>query len=173
MGWQVSTKKRAKRALSMCIVLFCLKLSLYSYPHPLNTPSSSSLFNNFRYGNHGFEMINVTYSGDKLIAYKVTGDKNIPRRQVTFTADVSPKFDEIKRIKKLDPIVLSEASAKKWGTKRLPRFPGPGHAAEPGFANSQFMEGQLVVIGGGDYFSFAWIPLEHQVSCLFAHCYRS
>ena len=173
MGWQVSTKKRAKRALSMCIVLFCLNLSLYSYPHPLNTPSSSSLFNNFRYGNHGFEMINVTYSGDKLIAYKVTGDKNVPRGQVTFTADVSPKFDEIKRIKKLDPIVLSEASAKKWSTKRLPRFPGEGHAAEPGFANSQFMEGQLVVIGGGDYFSFAWIPLEHQVSCLFAHCYRS
>lgn len=25
------------------------------------------------------------------------------------------------------------------------------------------MEGQLVVIGGGDYFSFAWVPLEHQI----------
>jgi len=37
------------------------------------------------------------------------------------------------------------------------------HAAEPGFVNHQFMEGQLVVIGGGDYFSFAWVPLEHQI----------
>lgn len=25
------------------------------------------------------------------------------------------------------------------------------------------MEGQLVVIGNGDYFSFAWVPLEHQI----------
>ena len=25
------------------------------------------------------------------------------------------------------------------------------------------MEGQLVVIGAGEYFSFAWVPLEHQI----------
>ena len=25
------------------------------------------------------------------------------------------------------------------------------------------MQGQLVVIGEGDYFSFAWVPLEHQI----------
>jgi hypothetical protein len=25
------------------------------------------------------------------------------------------------------------------------------------------MEGQLVVIGQGKYFSFAWVPLEHQI----------
>jgi hypothetical protein len=28
-----------------------------------------------RYGHNGYEMINVTYQGDQLIAYKVTGDK--------------------------------------------------------------------------------------------------
>ena len=109
-------------------------------------------------------MINVTYSGDQLIAYKVTGDKNIPRGEISFTADLSPNIDELPGPQtKLDPILLSESSAKKWGTKRLPRFPGQGHAAEPGFVNHQFMEGQLVVIGEGDYFSFAWVPLEHQI----------
>jgi hypothetical protein len=122
-------------------------------------------------------MINVTYSGDRLVAYKVTGDKNIPRGEVTFTADLAPPprpvgddFGPSPSRRRplpgggaLDPIVLSEGSAKKWGTRRLPRFRGSGHAAEPGFVNHQFMEGQLVVIGAGDYFSFAWVPLEHQI----------
>jgi len=114
-----------------------------------------------RYGSHGFEMINVTYSGDQLIAYKVTGDQNIPRGEISFTADLSP--DSHMEEQGLDPIVLSEGSAKKWGTKRLPRYPGKGHAAEPNFQNPTYLEGQLVVIGPGDYFSFAWIPLEHQI----------
>mmetsp|Transcript_24344 Transcript_24344/g.50031 ORF Transcript_24344/g.50031 Transcript_24344/m.50031 type:complete len:429 (+) Transcript_24344:353-1639(+) len=126
-----------------------------------------------KYGSHGFEMINVTYTGDKLIAYKVTGDQNIPRGEITFTADLTPQHptptsfkpssDSNHQHPKLDPIILSESSSKKWGTKRLPRFHGRGHAAEPNFQNPQFMEGQLVVIGEGDYFSFAWIPLEHQI----------
>mmetsp|Transcript_24779 Transcript_24779/g.53448 ORF Transcript_24779/g.53448 Transcript_24779/m.53448 type:complete len:433 (-) Transcript_24779:130-1428(-) len=121
-----------------------------------------------KYGSHGFEMINVTYSGDQLIAYKVTGDKNIPRGEISFTANLSPNMDSDipssqQQQSKLDPILLSESSAKKWGTKRLPRFPGQGHAAEPGYINHQFMAGQLVVIGEGDYFSFAWVPLEHQI----------
>mmetsp|Transcript_399 Transcript_399/g.764 ORF Transcript_399/g.764 Transcript_399/m.764 type:complete len:442 (-) Transcript_399:182-1507(-) len=123
-----------------------------------------------KYGSHGFEMINVTYSGDTLVAYKVTGDQNIPRGEISFTADLSPSnadFDNSnynqQSSKQLEPIQLSESSAKKWGTKRLPRFVGQGHAAEPGYINNQFMEGQLVVIGGGDYFSFAWVPLEHQI----------
>ena len=96
-----------------------------------------------------------------LIAYKVTGDKNIPRGEISFTADLTPQFEG--STWKLDPIVLSETSSKKWGTKKLPRFSGEGHAAEPGYVNNQFLEGQLVVIGEGDYFSFAWIPLEHQI----------
>jgi hypothetical protein len=45
----------------------------------------------------------------------------------------------------------------------LPRYPGKGQAAEPDYQNPQYLEGQLVVIGPGDYFSFAWIPLEHQI----------
>ena len=37
-----------------------------------------------KYGDHGYEMINVTYHGDLLLAYKVTGDKNVPRGELTF-----------------------------------------------------------------------------------------
>ena len=102
-------------------------------------------------------MINVTYSGDQLIAYKVTGDIDVPRGEITFTADLLPSDDL------LDPIVLSESSAAKWGTSRLPRFPGRGHVAEPGFVDPAYVEGQLVVIGPGEYFSFAWVELGHQI----------
>ena len=35
-------------------------------------------------------MINVTYVGDTLIAFKVTGDKNVPRGEITFQADLTP-----------------------------------------------------------------------------------
>lgn len=113
-----------------------------------------------RYG-AGFEMINVTYSGDTLIAYKVTGDNNIPRGEVSFTANLSPHRDPRDA---LDPIVLSDGAAEKWGVRRLSRFPGRGHAAEPGFRNPHALAGQLVVIGAeGAYFSFAWVPLEHQI----------
>jgi hypothetical protein len=67
-------------------------------------------------------MINVTYSGDHLIAYKVTGDQNIPRGHISFTADLSPpgNYDGItdEETELLDPIVLSDGSAKKWGTRR-------------------------------------------------------
>lgn len=35
-----------------------------------------------KYGSHGYELINITYVGDTLVASKVTGDKNVPRGEV-------------------------------------------------------------------------------------------
>jgi len=112
-------------------------------------------------------MINVTYSGDTLIAYKVTGDKNVPLGEITFQADLSPvppkRIGEKIQVKKaLQPIVLTDKAAQKWGTKELPRHIGLGQVAEDGFKNNQWMEGQLIVIGQ-EYFSFAWVPIEHQI----------
>ena len=105
-------------------------------------------------------MINVTYSGDLLIAFKVTGDKNVPRGEISFQSDLSPLRmkrigDRQQKDDALAPIILTENAAKKWGTKQLPRYHGLGHVAEEGFSNSQWMEGQLIVIGE-KYFSFAW-----------------
>lgn len=119
-----------------------------------------------KYGENGYEMINVTYVDDALIATKITGDLNVPKGEITFTADLSPKQafgttnyeDEQPQ---LDPIELSDVASKQWGHKHLPRFPGQGQAAEDGFVNSQWMDGQLILVG--EYFSFAWIPLGHQI----------
>jgi len=110
-----------------------------------------------KYGEQGFEMINVTYVGDVLIARKVTGEKNVPQGEVTFQVDLSPKSRETV----LDPIELGHEAADQWGTRFLSRFAGQGHVAAPGFSNSQWMEGQLILVN--EYFSFAWLPIAHQV----------
>lgn len=125
-----------------------------------------------KYGSHGYEMINVTYVGDTLIAFKVTGDKNVPRGEITFQADLTPtavrqfrggrrKAEEAEE-KPLEPIVLTEKAASKWGTRQLPRYRGLGQVAETDFTNKKWMDGQLIIIGE-DYFSFAWVPLENQI----------
>mgnify|MGYP005854797191 CR=1 FL=1 len=112
-----------------------------------------------KYGDHGFEMINVTYVGDTLVAHKVTGKKNVPQGQVTFQVDlsVSPSDDN----KQLEPIELGESAAKQWGSKFLKRFAGQGQVAAEGYRNSQWMEGHLILVN--EYFSFAWLPIGHQV----------
>jgi len=43
-----------------------------------------------KYSDDGYEMINVTYQGDVLVAQKVTGTKNVPKGQATFRVDLSP-----------------------------------------------------------------------------------
>jgi hypothetical protein len=114
-----------------------------------------------KYGEHGYEMINVTYVGDTLVAYKVTGDQNVPKGEITFTADLSPNLDDVAENENLAPIELTDVASRQWGTKFLPRFNGKGHVAAEGFVNQQWMEGQLILVG--DYFSFAWVPIGHQI----------
>lgn len=118
-------------------------------------------------------MINVTYQGDLMIAYKVTGDKNVPRGEITFQVDLNPlhqkAVDETfgdpsptQSVEQLQPISLTAEAAKKWGTTQLPRHAGLGQVAEAGFKMNQWMEGQLIIIGK-EYFSFAWVPIEQQI----------
>eukprot|EP00538_Stauroneis_constricta_P008949 CAMPEP_0119559512 /NCGR_PEP_ID=MMETSP1352-20130426/12806_1 /TAXON_ID=265584 /ORGANISM="Stauroneis constricta, Strain CCMP1120" /LENGTH=384 /DNA_ID=CAMNT_0007607241 /DNA_START=268 /DNA_END=1418 /DNA_ORIENTATION=- len=102
-----------------------------------------------------YEMINVTYDGDILTAHKVTGTtKNVPKGQVTFQVDLSSA-------ESLMPIELGDAAAKQWGNKYLQRYQGIGQVASENFQDSQFIDGQLILVN--DYFSFAWLPIGHQV----------
>lgn len=149
---------------------------LFPFPHALCPPT----FFLSRYGHHGYEMVNVTYQGDLLIAYKVTGDKNVPRGEITFQVDLSPVPLLPRSVgggsfgghspsrptsavnEPLQPIYLTDKAARKWGTTQLPRHKGLGQVAELGFTNNQWMEGQLIIIGE-EYFSFAWVPIEQQI----------
>lgn len=114
-----------------------------------------------KYGDHGFEMINVTYAGDTLIATKVTGDQNVPKGEVSFTVDLSPHIHSDKGMLCLEPIELNGKAARQWGKKFLPRYQGRGQVAAEGFTNAKWLEGQLILVGR--FFSFAWVPIGHQV----------
>jgi len=112
----------------------------------------------YRYGEHGYEMINITYVGDVLHAYKVTGDKNVPKGEISFKVDLSTNYEQNRL---LEPIELGETAAKQWGSKFLSRFAGKGQVASEGYMNAQFIEGQLILVN--EFFSFAWVPIGHQV----------
>jgi hypothetical protein len=113
-----------------------------------------------KYGDHGYEMINVTYVGDTLVASKVTGTKNVPKGEATFEVDLSPQTIATQE-DVLQPIELEESAANQWGSKYLQRFLGRGQVAAEGYLDSQWVEGQLIMVN--DYFSFAWLPIGHQV----------
>jgi Cyclin D1 binding domain len=119
-----------------------------------------------KYGS-SYDLINITYVGDTLIAEKVTGDNNVPKGAITFQADLHP-IRQLKRaaasgsLDGLEPILLTEKAAQKWGTRKLPRYSGLGQVAEENFKNNQWMDGQLIIIGS-EYFSFAWLPIEQQI----------
>jgi hypothetical protein len=108
------------------------------------------------YGSHGDELINVTYVGDTLFAYKATGDVNVPRGKVSFTVDLTPKTSG----ESLEPLTLSFDKSKSTATK-LPRYAGKGQVAKPGFIEPAFVDGQLVLFER--HFSFVWIPDRQHV----------
>lgn len=104
----------------------------------------------------GDVLINVTYVGDTLLATKVTGDDNVPRGKVSFTADLTPRNDS----NALEPLKLSLDPASTTATK-LPRFAGMGQIAKRGFVDHKFIDGQLVMFE--KHFSFVWVPIRHHV----------
>eukprot|EP00980_Cylindrotheca_fusiformis_P011864 scaffold2817_cov130-Cylindrotheca_fusiformis.AAC.19 len=114
-----------------------------------------------KYGENGYEMINVTYVGDVMHAQKVTSNtNNVPKGQVSFEVDLSPNKAG-NRNEFLDPIKLGDSAAEQWGSKYLQRFPGKGQIAADGFQDSQWINGQLIMVN--EFFSFAWLPIGHQV----------
>jgi hypothetical protein len=122
-----------------------------------NFVTSSELFAPFfkivhhSYGERGAQVINVTYSDDTLHATKVTGDRNVPRGEATFTVDLSPLSASA-----LPPIQLMNDR-----TGEYHRYPGRGQVSRKGFKDNRYVEGQMLLLD--DKFSFVWIPTKHHV----------
>ena len=121
-------------------------------------------------------MVNVTYQGDVLFAHKVTSrTKYVPKDAETFRVDLSPQLikersnshhnrdnrQQYQNDAILSPIELGDSAAEQWGCKYLQRFSGIGHVASEGYQDSRLMDGQLILVN--EYFSFAWLPIGHQV----------
>lgn len=103
------------------------------------------------YGDHGTQLVNVTYIGDTLVATKVTGDRNVPRGQITFTVN-------LQKTSVIPPFQLSTTDQSNGDYRQ---FPGRGQVSRKGFKDHRFVEGQMGLIE--DNFSFVWVPTKHNV----------
>ena len=107
---------------------------------------------NKSYGEHGEQVINITYVDDTLYASKVTGDHNVPRGEKSFTVDLTPC-----NASALPPIQL--LNDRKNG--EFNRYPGRGQVSRRGFKDNRYVEGQMILFE--KQFSFVWIPTKHHV----------
>eukprot|EP00980_Cylindrotheca_fusiformis_P020456 scaffold7504_cov97-Cylindrotheca_fusiformis.AAC.9 len=105
-----------------------------------------------RYGEHGTQLVNITYVGDTLVATKVTGDRNVPRGEITFTVN-------LQQSSALASFQFS--SNDQSGNADGRQFPGRGQVSRKDFKDHRFVAGQMLLIEEG--FSFLWVPTKHQV----------
>ncbi len=103
----------------------------------------------------------MTYTGDTLIATKITGECQVPKGEVAFRANLFPIDDEGDDTKRLDPIPLNESAASKWNIKKLDRYTGEGRTSTEKNEESEFVEGQLILFDG--YFSFLYLPTKQHI----------
>ncbi len=146
MGWKVS--------YLICRIAVRVSDEI-SYTCGWNLTKISFPCNNYNcsYGDaKGLQVINITYTGDEMVATKVTGDPHVPRGKVSFTVNVKPC-----NATALPPVKL--VTDHRSGEFR--RFPGRGQVSQKGFKNNRFVEGQLILFE--NRFSFVWIPTKHHV----------
>lgn len=113
------------------------------------------------FGAEGSQLVNVTYSGDTLIATKITGECHVPKGEVVFKADLFPLGDDDVKDNKLEPIPLNESAASKWNIKKLERYIGEGRITSDDAQNIESVDGQLIMFEG--YFSFLFLPSKNHI----------
>lgn len=140
------------------------------------------------YASHGKETVLIRYEGSTLVAVKMTGDENVPKGEITFTADLSPEGllgpasrDSIVHPAEKIRLVLEGhldniMSFKGRGQVCFPVPPllcappqrsgltgeGCGKVARPGFKSPQFIDGQLLVFEEG-ILGFIFLPLASMI----------
>jgi hypothetical protein len=115
------------------------------------------------YASHGKETVHVRYEGSTLVAVKMTGDDNVPKGEITFTADLSPEGllgpagrDSISHPSEKIRLVL------EGHLENIMCFKGRGQVAKPGFKSPQFIDGQLLVFEEG-VLGFIFLPLASMI----------
>ena len=115
------------------------------------------------YASHGKETVLVRYEGSTLVAVKLTGDENVPKGEITFTADLSPDgllgpvgADEVNHPAEKIRMVL------EGHLENIVAIKGQGQVAKPGFKSPQFVEGQMLVFEEG-IIGFIFLPLAAMI----------
>jgi hypothetical protein len=124
----------------------------------------------------GSELVNVTYSGDTIIATRLS-----TLDHYLFQADLSPRTinDPSSNVEDtslsssssssrqyLDPIPIDKSAVSKWGgMDKLERYPGKARhiqvAKNHKSKSTTLVDGNLMMFDG--YFSFLWIPTRQHV----------
>lgn len=121
-----------------------------------------------RYGNESgaekYDLIEITYEGNKLVAKKLTGkNRNIPPGEISFEADLSPSCYSIEATSEcLMPVELPPELARKWHGIKHMRFPGRGQVASKEFMEPEWLDGELVM-ADETHFVFIWSPIKHEI----------
>jgi len=118
-----------------------------------------------RYAEKGvYDFIEISYEGNELTAIKKTGDgRSIPVGEVTFRADLSPScYSSEASSECLLPMVLPDEIVSRWHNKKLARFPGEGQVANDGFIDSEWVQGDLIMVDKNS-FVFVWEPFDYQI----------
>ena len=125
------------------------------------------------FGPHGPEVLrmvrgrwgdDVGESNECVTAVKLTGDENVPCGAASFRAKVSKEN------------LITEGSSYPDELGVLARYKGEGRVAKPGFADSHWVEGELLVLNGkggsltgGAELGFVWaVPGERRLLILFS-----
>ena len=113
-------------------------------------------------GDQTVQLINVTYTGDTLVATKLTGEG---KGEVCFRVDCRP--DDL-----LVPVNLGQAGQQQFGNRYMQRFSGKGNIVQPrngrdkgssDHAAAQWSDGELMLVGGYLSFAFLHLPLSEQI----------
>jgi len=115
------------------------------------------------YASHGKETVRVHYEGSTLIAVKIIGDANVPKGEITFTADLSPAG-------LLGPIggdAVSHPAEKirmvlEGHLENVVAIQGRGQVAKAGFQSPTFIDGQLLLFEEG-VLGFIFLPMASMI----------
>lgn len=105
------------------------------------------------YGQHGVEIINVSYTTEEIVATKVLGDPNVPCWQVTFKAKLSTESSYVHDL--LQRVVDRQVDSEDRPFTIVKLYHGHGRIAETGFRDPQWIPGLLLVDQQGDI-AFLW-----------------
>ncbi|KAM7445382.1 F-box only protein 31 [Porites harrisoni] len=115
------------------------------------------------YSSHGVELVMISFTDQKMIGTKITGDPNVPGGEVTFDVDLTKPLPDEAAANSGEPKTFSlpqgyEARYTDFPSHYKARFHSVGQIASHGFVSPQWTPAHFVLFND-DLFGFLWIEL--------------
>mmetsp|Transcript_37076 Transcript_37076/g.100019 ORF Transcript_37076/g.100019 Transcript_37076/m.100019 type:complete len:321 (-) Transcript_37076:197-1159(-) len=99
------------------------------------------------------QVIRISYEDDMLVGTKIYSDNIVPSGEVIFKVKVSPEATQ--------PQPIDVAHVTDPRLKKLERYTGKGRVVDKKSKSTHWLPGQMILVG--DYFAFAWLPINLQI----------